>query len=294
MAFPDEQLNQYERDGAVMIDSPFTVEELDRAEAAWDRLQASGDPAYEDPDYVDVVQHPFFEEVAKKVLRSDSVHLWWGVQPHNRPPREGQFNSPSDQWKNGCHTDIQATWEDFRAIPRRMRAELWFWVNEVPENRGAMRILPGSHRPIMEYWDRVLTTEHKAMLPRVHGLRPDPPERAPAYPEHVPDLLDKPWLEHEPVPAVARRGQILILCSSGLHSAWQNEDSVPRKGMGTSWIATGVPGGMPKVQCDAVKGFFPHLRKKLRPERAHIVPEDFDWLVESDYEPKWPELFLEQ
>jgi hypothetical protein len=53
-----------------------------------------------------------------------------------------------------------------------MRAELWFWVNVVPENRGAMRILPGSHRPIMEYWDRTLTPEHKAMLPRVHGLRP--------------------------------------------------------------------------------------------------------------------------
>jgi ectoine hydroxylase-related dioxygenase (phytanoyl-CoA dioxygenase family) len=173
-----------------------------------------------------------------------------------------------------------------------MRAELWFWVNEVPENRGAMRILPGSHRPIMENWSRVLTPEHKAMLPRVHGLKPDPPEGATAYPEHVPELVDKPWLEHTPVPAVARRGQILILCSTGLHSAWQNEDTVPRKAMGTSWIATGVPGGMPKAQCDAVKAFFPHLRKKLSPERVHIVPANFDWLVESDYEPKWPELFM--
>ena len=41
----DEQIDAYERDGAVTIDSPFTEGELDRAEAAWDRLKASGDKA---------------------------------------------------------------------------------------------------------------------------------------------------------------------------------------------------------------------------------------------------------
>ena len=30
----------------------------------------------------------------------------------------------------------------------------------------------------------------------------------------------------------------------------------------------------------------------LRPERAHIVSDNFDWLFESDYEPQWPETFL--
>jgi hypothetical protein len=94
MAFSDEQLNQYDREGAVMIDSPFAVEELDRAEAAWDRIKASGDPPYADPDYVDIVQHPFFEEVAKKVLRANSVHLWWNIQPQMRPPWEGRSKSP--------------------------------------------------------------------------------------------------------------------------------------------------------------------------------------------------------
>ena len=56
----DAQLTQYEEQGAVTIDSPFSEEQLDRAEAAWDRLKASGDPPYENPDYIDVVQHPFF------------------------------------------------------------------------------------------------------------------------------------------------------------------------------------------------------------------------------------------
>jgi hypothetical protein len=293
MPFTDAQLAEYEERGAVTIDSPFTTPELDRAEAAWDRWKHSGNAPFDDPDYVDVVQHPYFEEVARKLLRADAVHLWWGLNPHERAPAPPPYASSNDQWASGCHVDIQATLEDFEATPRRMRAELWFWLNDVPANRGAMRVLPGSHRAIMKHWSDVLRPEHKAMLPRVHGLGPPPvPETSNAFPEHVPDMGGKPWIEHQPVPCLARRGQILILCSSGLHSAWQNEDTVARKAMGTAWIAAGVSGGLPKDQRDHVIEFLPALRRKLRPDRAHIVPEHFDWLFESNYNPQWPETFL--
>ena len=292
--FTDAQLAQYEERGAVTIDTPFTAEQLDRAEAAWDRLRSDNSiRPYEEPDYVDVIQHPYFEEVAKKVLRADAVHLWWGLAPHERAPNPSPHRTPHDQWAGGCHVDIQATIEDFEAIPRRMRAELWFWLNDVPENRGAMRILPGSHRSIMEHWSQILTPGQKAKLPRVHGLRPEPvSEKSAAFPEYIPAMGEKPWVEHEPTPAIARRGQLLILCSAGLHSSWENEDTIPRKAMGTSWAAAGVPCGLPKDQRDALMAFFPPLRSKLRPERAHIVPENFDWLFETNYEPKWPETFL--
>jgi len=293
MMFTDAQLAQYEEQGAVTIDTPFSTEQLDRAEAAWDRLKQTGGEPYEDPDYIDIVQHPYFEEVAKKLLRANAVHLWWGLAPHERAPAKPPYTNGRDQWAQGCHVDIQATLEDFEATPRRMRAELWLWLNDVPADRGAMRILPGSHRSIMEHWSRVLEPEHKAMLPRVHGLRPPPvAPSATTFPEYVPDLGETPWIECEPTAAVARRGQILVLCSAGLHSAWQNEDSVPRKAMGTSWVASEVACGLPKSQRDGVMAFFPQLRRKLSPDRVHIVPEDFDWLFESNYEPKWPETFL--
>ena len=38
---------------------------------------------------------------------------------------------------------------------------------------------------------------------------------------------------------------------------------------------------------------FPRLREKLRAERTHIVPDDFDPLFESDYDPRWTETFVE-
>ena len=106
------------------------------------------------------------------------------------------------------------------------------------------------------------------------------------------NILDRDGKPPEPTPAVARRGQILVLCSAGLHSAWQNEDSVPRKAILISWVAAGLTCGLPKNQRDAVLEFLPRLQRELRPERAHIVPDNFDWLFESDYEPQWPETFL--
>ena len=95
----------------------------------------------------------------------------------------------------------------------------------------------------------------------------------------------------ETTPAFAKRGQALVFTQALLHSAWQNCDSVPRKALLTSWIGAGVTGALPTSQRDSVIERFPRLRERLRPERRHLVPDTFDWLLESDYEPKWPETF---
>ena len=164
MSISDGELARYDEDGAVVIDTPFSSAELDRGEAAWDRLKVSGDWIDTDPDLVDMIQHPFMEEVARMVLRANGVHLWWSLSTHARPPWTEAFDSEAEQWASGAHADIQATLEDFEATPRRMRAELWLWLNDAPVDRGAMRVLPGSHREIMAHWSRVLTDEHKAQL----------------------------------------------------------------------------------------------------------------------------------
>ena len=46
-------------------------------------------------------------------------------------------------WKGG-HLDVQLTRSDWDATPRRDQISIWLWCNGVPENRGAMRVLPGS------------------------------------------------------------------------------------------------------------------------------------------------------
>jgi len=301
-----EQLAAYERDGAVTVDGPLSPSELDEAEAAWDRLHGvSASPftndgrvnvaPYEEPAYLSVMAHPWFEQVAQQLLRASEVHLWWGLSPHSRPPSLGSAKPDEELWAEGAHIDIQATLADWEASPRRMRVECWHWLNEVPVERGAMRVLLGSHRPLLRAWDAVLTPEHKAQLPRVHGLVPEPKEGEAAYPERLPPAPQgqPPWLEQIPTPMAARRGQVLLLCSSCLHSAWHNYDSVPRKAMGSAWAAVGVAGGLPASQLEGLKAYFPMLRERLPPERQHIVPAIVDDSVyfETDYKPLWSETF---
>jgi hypothetical protein len=143
---------------------------------------------------------------------------------------------------------------------------------------------------------QVLTPEHKGLLPRVHGLRPAPQETIAetAWPERLPPAPagQKPWLEQEPVPMTARRGQVLILCSSCLHSAWQNQDVVPRKAMGSSWAAATVACGLPRDQLQGLRDFFPRLRARLPAHRRHIVPAPGDEnIFETNYRPLWTETF---
>jgi hypothetical protein len=144
----DAQLAAYERDGAVIIDGPFVHDpaRLSALEAGWDRLMDDksgpprGRPAFGEQTYIDCVSHPFFEAIAKRVLRAEEVGLFWGAgAPHARPPSDPPYRPWQEQWRGG-HIDIQATMDDFEATPRRMRCELWHWINEVPVHRGAMRV----------------------------------------------------------------------------------------------------------------------------------------------------------
>ena len=53
----------------------------------------------------------------------------------------------------------------------------------MPEERGAMRILPGSARQVASHWTRTLRHERLPLLPRVHGVLPSPPAvRTPPFP----------------------------------------------------------------------------------------------------------------
>lgn len=296
----DEQLAAYERDGAVIIDGPFVNDPAALAvlEAGFDRLHEAAQsskaiPAYDEPAYVSCVSNPFFEAVAKRVLRAEEVGLFWGAgSQHARLPSEPPYSPWREQWGGG-HVDIQATLDDFEATPRRMRCELWHWINDVPAHRGAMRVLLGSHRSSMRQWSAALAPEHKCMLPRVHGLRPSPAPNAPAFPEHVPPPDDggPPWEEREPTPMVCKAGQILVLCSTTLHQAWSNEDSVTRKALGGGgWVAKGVPCGLPPDQLSQMAEFMPELKARLDHNMQHIVLPEEQFFA-SGYEHKWPETF---
>lgn len=144
MVLTVEQMDSFEDNGFTLIDTPLSELELEAAERGWDRVQRGESKFWSDPDYLATLAHPFFESVAKQVLRADAAAII-ETHIHDRAPtppgKPGGGGAP--KW-NGGHLDVQLTRSDWDATPRRDQISIWLWCNGVPENRGAMRVLPGS------------------------------------------------------------------------------------------------------------------------------------------------------
>ena len=234
-----EHLASFEKQGYATVDSPLTAQQLMAAEMAHDRLlsptrqgaprykcfnSSLSAPLYSDPDFVRTISHPFFEAVAKQILRASEVDYIEAFPLSRNPtmPHPPEWPTWREAWAKGCHCDVQLTREDWDATPRRDQLMMWLWLSDAHPERGAMRVLPGSHLAIMDHWQAVLRPNRRQYLPRVHGTRPRPEPSATQYPEGLPDSLgggDK-FCDTEPIPAVARRGQIMIHSGALLHSAW--------------------------------------------------------------------------
>ena len=150
------QLDAFEGQGFVCLEGGLTPKELDEAEATWDRLTSAGVVGLSnssdtnkqaalarDPGFIKLMCHPYFESIAKQVLRSDAVRVI-ELGPHERKPTpEADAPDPKKMWADGAHIDFQITTADWNAAPRRDLLAMWLWVNDVPAERAAMRVVPG-------------------------------------------------------------------------------------------------------------------------------------------------------
>lgn len=323
-----QQVQSYEELGFVLVDTPFDEAWLDAAAETW-RQVTSGQVVNTATDrgYVTAISHPFFEDVARQMLRSDSVvTIEHGM--HNRPPaapevhHQGAAPIPAAavaehdaqaEWDRGCHIDWQTTESDFHATPRRDLLALWLWLNDVPAERAAMRVLPRSHLAVMRHFERTLQPQRRQWTPRHHPLFPLPPSRYPTYPEYLPAPQGFAYTGPEAavIPVVARRGQLQVFTQAMLHNGARNFTQEPRMGMIVSYIASDVLfgpslGGIYARQKDTYRT----LRRGLRswaPGREHIVPSADEahqwptapshthngaWAASGLCDKWWPELFL--
>eukprot|EP01043_Picozoa_sp_COSAG02_P005751 COSAG02_NODE_158_length_32954_cov_16.416771_6_plen_253_part_00 len=203
----------FETNGFVFKQPPLSDQDLDEAEATFDRL-VHGGAKEEDEGFVKLISHPWFEAVAQQVLRAERVR-YIELGPTHRPANGDGNDSGAEEdwqsaWQSGAHIDLQVTASDFDATPRRDMLALWLWVSDVTPQRAAMRILPGSHRPIQRHWEKILKPERRALLPRVHGLFPKPSTGYPSYPEFIPEPDDFKYTECEPTPVAVPRGTAQI------------------------------------------------------------------------------------
>ena len=169
------QLQAFDERGAVTLDTPLTASEIAAANAAIDQMLPIQEPDtgqqpryrygatcnFYAPALVDLIQHPFFEWVAKKVLRADSIRFFQTAALKTYP-QPGEFSFSE-------HTDIQYCLEDWAQTPRRVVCSYFLWLTDVNARRAPMMHRPGSHRLIAAH--RQKDPALKDVVPMVAGVK---------------------------------------------------------------------------------------------------------------------------
>ncbi len=252
----DSEIQEFNEAGAVTIETPLTAQEIASACAAFDRLLPfqAGNPrpsltcSYEDPAILDIIQHPFFEAVSRRVLQADEIRFYQTAMLTAYPEPERPFSF----WQ---HVDIQYRLADFRAVPKNIICSFFLWLTDVNERRAPMMFRPGSH---------LLIAEHREHDPDWKGI---PPRVAPVW------LADLPPLPYaDPIPLTAKAGQVSVLTTAAVHGASVNVDREPRKNLVITFTAAGVTIGLPPHEEAQRLAYNHELRTRLRPERVHIIP----------------------
>ncbi|MCC7261862.1 MAG: phytanoyl-CoA dioxygenase family protein [Candidatus Latescibacteria bacterium] len=256
----ETELAQFTTAGVATIDTPLSGVQLAAASATLGALmplpEASQPPRFRvgqacsffDQPLLDILQEPFFEEVAKQALHAEQVEFFQTAIVTTYPQPGAAFSF--DQ-----HVDIQYCLSDLRATPRRMVCSFFLWLTEVNERRAPLMFRPGSH------W--LIAAERE----RDEVLRRQPPCVAGVSLAQLPAL---PYAE--PVPLLARRGQVSVLTTAAVHGASVNIDTEPRQAMIITFTAAGVQIGLPEGQAALKRQYDADLRPRLRPDRVHIVP----------------------
>ena len=275
----DRQLEEFERDGAVTIDSPFTEAQVSAASEAFDRLlspppypsnvlkYASGLGHITEPALLDFVKLPFLEEVAKRALKSDQVRLFQFSIKQTYP-------NPHVSFQYGLHTDIRLSPSDLKAIPRRMLCLILIWISEATAERAPLMVRPGSHRQIADSIEA-----DPVYLPQTNHTGP---VRAEDF-ESVEDERSAPtlvtWLEDdlpdldysEPIPTLARAGQVTVWNPATIHGASTNVSDTSRKIMFVGFQPCGVEIGFVKNDVEKRRRTMSELAQLLPPERRHLA-----------------------
>jgi hypothetical protein len=130
----------------------------------------------------------------------------------------------------------------------------FLWLTDVTERRAPLMLRPGSHLLIAA--ERERDPALRGASPAVAGV----------------SLAQLPALPYaDPIPLTARAGQVSVLTTATVHGASTNIDTEPRRVMVITFTAAGVEIVLPPAGTEQKRAYDQELRRRLRPDRAHIV-----------------------
>ena len=241
--------------GAITVDTPVAPELINAGCAVVDaRLPLVSPPPNAPADHrfgetcsfyerplVDIIAHRFFEDVAKQILDADDVVLFQTAITIVHP-------QPDVQWRFEQHIDVRYREGHWRACPREIVCSFFLWLCDVNERRAPMVCRPGSHR--------LLARSDRHGIPRIAGVAFDQlPARNYA----------------DPVPILARAGEVSVVTTAMVHGSSVNVDDQPRRALVMTYTACGVEIDLPPDQARQRVVYLRTLSDLLSPDRRHIA-----------------------
>ena len=208
MNISQAQIDQYIRDGAVVVDGLISPETIDAAEAEMDALYAAdvenptGIRQYnKGPGFERLFQEAGLEEAAKNIIGSEHVHILASATLHTLPNAEcWSYDGETE------HVDIQYTLADWHNTPRQIIVTFMIFLDDVTPERAPTVARIGSHLQLAEY----------------NGDK--------AYQEKPVNLRDLPALDYaEPTPLCGKRGQVAASTTALVHTGSLNASNKARK-----------------------------------------------------------------
>lgn len=276
----DGQVASFERDGVITLDTPVPKALIAEASKSMDemfplsfdkrnlpgekpeRYRVGINEPTEDV-FVQILQNPFFEHLACQMLRAESVHLV-SIALRNTHPEPGAEFSFKE------HTDMSLSLKDLSATPRRMAVSLFLWLNDVNKERAPLMVRPGSHRRIAEIMGDNPRYIHRSWDPDDYINVPDEMS-LPLYVPTGPNDWPKAEFD-DPIPCVARAGQVTVLNPAVIHAASTNIGHGNRQSMHIDMWPADVEIGETKNRRINREKYMGKLRTILPRERHSILP----------------------
>ncbi len=217
------------------------------------------------PPFVQIIEHPFFEQVTNRLLHTDRAVVIGSAVGKTHP-------EPGAKFKVSEHTDITYSMADMTSVPRRMDISYFLWLSDVDEKCAPLIYRPGSHRLIAQHMGELPRYVHVPFEPDdycnvtdIHTL----PVISATHREHWPDL-EYP----QPVPCIARAGQATIINQAAIHTASTNRGKTSRKTFIISFRPHDIVIGKKKTRLEKRRQYLRNLKHQLSPDRRHLIPDD--------------------
>lgn len=254
MKLTDQHVHEFVEQGYSLIDDVFTADEITALADGMDEYYAGvgartdGIVGYPDHRGInDVYQHPHLEKIAAKMLGVDEIVLVSAATLYKR-------HSNTTEWtREGEHVDVMFSVDELRQAPRRMLCMMMVFANDLPEGRGNTWVRPGSHMQIAQW----LTDNNQK-----------PVRESPTVFDNLPKLDYA-----EPIPVVAKAGQVMCFSTALIHCGSTNITSEPRKLMFSNYCQRGRMSDTTGNynQREARTNWREGLKAKFRPDRQHLL-----------------------